>query len=58
MSHRSPRKQIEGSNYKNKCSQQAGDVGGMSNCEKTKDKSEKQTIGAKHNSRGFEEGVS
>ena len=32
---------MEGSNYKDKCSQQADDMGRMSNCEKRKDKSEK-----------------
>ena len=36
MSHRSPKKQMEGSNYKDKCSQQADDMGGMSNCGKEK----------------------
>ena len=36
MSHRSPRNQIEGSDYKDKCGQQAGDVGEMSNHEKRK----------------------
>ena len=49
MSQRSPRKQMEGSNYKDKWSQWADDMGWMSNCEKTKDKSEKRRIGAKHN---------
>ena len=42
MSQRNPRKQMEGSNYKDKWSQQANDVGWMSNCKKTKDKSKKQ----------------
>ena len=36
MSHRSPKKQMEGSDYEDKCSQQADDVGGMSNREKRK----------------------
>ena len=31
MSHRSPRKQMEGSDYKDKCSQWADDMGRMSN---------------------------
>ena len=42
MTHRSPRKQIEGSNYEDKCGQWADDVGGMSNCVKRKDKSKKR----------------
>ena len=42
MSHRSPRKRMEGSDYEDKCSQQADDVGRMSNCEKRKDTSEKE----------------
>ena len=32
---------MEESNYEDKCSQQANDMGGMSNCEKRKDKSKK-----------------
>ena len=36
MSQRSPRKQMEGSDYEDKCGQWADDVGGMSNCEKGK----------------------
>ena len=36
MSQRSPENWMEGSNYEDKCSQQADDVGGMSNCEKGK----------------------
>ena len=42
MSHRSPRKWMEGSDYKDKWSQQADDVERMSNHEKRKDKSKKQ----------------
>ena len=42
MSQRSPRKQMEGSDYEDKCSQWADDVGGMSNREKRKDKSERK----------------
>ena len=42
MSHRSLRKQIEGSNYEGKCSQQADDMGRMSNRRKRKDTSEKR----------------
>ena len=45
MSHRSLRKQIEGSNYENKCGQRADDVGGMSNHEKRKEKSEEKNRG-------------
>ena len=33
---------MEGSDYEDKCSQWANDVGGMSDHEKKKDKSEKQ----------------
>ena len=33
---------MEGSNYEDKWSQQADDVGGMGNCEKRKDKSKKE----------------
>ena len=36
MSQRSLRKQMEGSDYEDKCSQQADDVGRMSNREKRK----------------------
>ena len=32
---------MEGSDYEDKCSQQADDMGGISNCEKGKDKSER-----------------
>ena len=39
MSQRSPKKQMEGSDYEDKCSQQADDVERMSNREKRKDKS-------------------
>ena len=42
MSQRSPWNQMEGSNYKGKCSQQANDMGNMSNCVKRNDKSEKR----------------
>ena len=49
MSLRSLRKQIEGSDYEDKCSQWANDMGWMSNREKRKDKSEeKKRIGANH----------
>ena len=41
---------MEGSNYEDKCGQQAKDVGGMSNHKKRKDKSEKRKeIGVNHN---------
>ena len=36
MSHRSSKNWMEGSDYKDKCSQWADDVGGMSNREKGK----------------------
>ena len=36
MSQRSLKKRMEGSDYEDKCSQRAGDVGGMSNREKGK----------------------
>ena len=36
MSHRSPRKQMEGSDYEDKCSQWADDMRGMSNHRKEK----------------------
>ena len=36
MSHRSLRKWMEESDYEDKCSQRADDVGEMSNCEKRK----------------------
>ena len=42
MSHRSPRKQMEESNYEDKWSQWVDDVDWMSNCKKRKDKSKKQ----------------
>ena len=42
MSQRSPRKQIEGSDYEDKWSQWASDVGWMSNHEKRKDKSKRK----------------
>ena len=42
MSHRSARNWIKGSDYEDKCSQQANDMEGMSNHEKGKDKSEKR----------------
>ena len=42
MSQRSLKKQMEGSDYEDKCGQQADDMGGMSNCKKRKDKSEKR----------------
>ena len=42
MSHRSPKKQMEESDYENKCSQQADDMGRMSNCEKRKEKSKER----------------
>ena len=49
MSHRSSRKWIEGSDYEDKCSQQADDVERMSNREKRKDKSKKKRIGVNRN---------
>ena len=42
MSQRSLRKQIEGSDYEDKWSQQADDMGWMSNHEKRKEKSKKE----------------
>ena len=42
MSHRSLKKRMEGSNYEDKCGQQADDMGGVSNRKKRKDKSEKR----------------
>ena len=42
MTHRSLRKQMEGSDYEGKCGQWANDMEGMSNCKKRKDKSKKQ----------------
>ena len=36
MSHRSPKKRLEESDYEDKCSQRADDVGRMSNREKRK----------------------
>ena len=42
MSHRSPKKQMEGSDYEDKCSQWADDVERMSNHTKRKDKSKKR----------------
>ena len=49
MSQRSPKKWMEGSDYEDKCSQRADDVGGMSNREKRKDKSKKKRIGVNRN---------
>ena len=48
MGHRNLKKRMEGSDYEDKCSQQANDVERMSNREKRKDKSKKR-IGANHN---------
>ena len=42
MSHRSLKNWMEGSDYKDKCSQQADDVERMSNHEERKDKSKKR----------------
>ena len=42
MSHRSPKKWMEGSDYEGKCSQQTDDMGRMSNHDERKDKSEKR----------------
>ena len=42
MSQRSPKKRMEGSDYEDKYSQRANDMGGMSNCEKRNDKSKKK----------------
>ena len=36
---------MEGNDYEDKCSQQADDVGGMSNCKKRKDKSKEKNGG-------------
>ena len=41
---------MEGSDYEDKCSQWADDVGRMSNREKRKDKSKRKGIGANCNS--------
>ena len=49
MSKRSSENQIEGSDYKDKCSQWADDVGGMSNHEKGKTSPRKEKIGVNHN---------
>ena len=45
MSQRSLEKRMEGSDYEDKCSQQADDMGGMSNHRERKDKSEKKNRG-------------
>ena len=45
MSHRRLRRQMEGSDYEDKCSQRANDVEGMSNREKGKDKSKEKNRG-------------
>ena len=45
MSHRNLKKQMEGSNYEDKCGQRANDVEGMSNCRKRKDKSKEKNRG-------------
>ena len=54
MSHRSPKKRMEGSDYEDKWSQWADDMGRMSNREKRKDKSkrkeQKKRIGVNCNS--------
>ena len=50
MSHRSPWNQMEGSDYEDRCGQQADDMGEMSNCEKGKDKSKKEKNRVNHNS--------
>ena len=42
MSQRSLKKQMEGSDYEDKCGQQADDIGGISNHRKRKNKSKKQ----------------
>ena len=42
MSHRSPKKWMEGSDYEDKCSQWANDMERMSNHKKRKDMSERQ----------------
>ena len=42
MSHRSLKKQMEGSDYEDKWNQWADDMEGMSNCVKRKDKSKKR----------------
>ena len=49
MTHGSPKKWMEGSDYKDKWSQQADDMRLMSNCKKRKDKSKKKRIGVNHN---------
>ena len=45
MSQGSPWNRMEGSNYEDKCSQRADDVGRMSNHEKRKDKSKEKSRG-------------
>ena len=45
MSHRSPKKWMERSNYEDKCGQQANDMERMSNCKKRKDKSKAKNRG-------------
>ena len=40
---------MEGSNYEDKCSQWANDMGRMSNREKRKEKSKRKRIGVNHN---------
>ena len=49
MSHRSPTKRMEGSDYEDKCSQRADDVGWMSNREKRKVSPRNKRIGVNRN---------
>ena len=49
MSQRSPKKWMEGSDYEDKWSQRADDVGRMSNREERKVSPRKETIGVNRN---------
>ena len=49
MSHRSPKKWMEGSNYEDKCGQRADDVEGMSNREEKRKVSPRKEIGVNRN---------
>ena len=53
VSQRSPRKRMEGSDYEDKCSQWADDVGRVSNRKKRKDKSKRKRIGVNCDSNFF-----
>ena len=49
MIKRSPMKWMEGSDYERQVSQQADDMGGMSNCKKRNDESKRKEIGVNYN---------